>query len=197
MTYSAEQLKAMCPAQISECSQKHVQSVIAELIETALAQPAQAAEDQAAHDNAILERGIQIGMQRQRELAAATQPEAQPKGIPLDIPELQDRLVAISAAVADQDDIAAQAMLGGTLRMLDVTDAATIAGLESAGGHLSALVDEAQVLLTELREYARDLEKETLGGESERGEVSLLDLVDDWLDARPAAPSAQAEQGGK
>lgn len=44
MTYSHEQLKAMCPAHISECSQKHVQSVIAELIETAMAQPASVKE---------------------------------------------------------------------------------------------------------------------------------------------------------
>lgn len=40
MTYTVEQLRAMSPANISECSQKHVQSVVAELIETVLSQPA-------------------------------------------------------------------------------------------------------------------------------------------------------------
>lgn len=96
-----------------------------------------------------------------------------------------------------RDILAVEAMLAASPQApqpeAQPADAATIAGLESAGGHLAALVDEAQVLLTELREYARALENETLGGESERGEVSLLDRVDDWLDARPATPSAQAE----
>ena len=37
MTYSIEQLKAMCPVNIAQCSKKHVESVVADLIETALA----------------------------------------------------------------------------------------------------------------------------------------------------------------
>ena len=76
-------------------------------------------------------------------------------------------------------------------------DKATIAGHESAGIHLGALVDEAQGLLTEVVAYARDLEENTRGGPSERGEVSLMDRADDWLAARAplsTRPVADGEQ---
>lgn len=73
-------------------------------------------------------------------------------------------------------------------------DGATIAGLESACGHLSALVDVTTLLLKDLRDYTNDLhENRCLGGGPERGEVPLLDRVDDWLEQRvmpaPAAPA--------
>lgn len=61
----------------------------------------------------------------------------------------------------------------------------TIAGLESATGHLSTLVDEAHSILADLYQYACDLQSDTRGGRSERGEVSLMDRAEDWLAARP------------
>ncbi|MDT8998376.1 hypothetical protein RQP53_03690 [Paucibacter sp. APW11] len=74
-------------------------------------------------------------------------------------------------------------------------DQATNAGLIAADGHLSALVDEAQGLLAELVEYARALESNTRGGQSERGEVPLMDRVDDWLAARPdVEPAPQVRE---
>lgn len=50
----------------------------------------------------------------------------QAQGAPtcLDIADLQDRLVAVSQAVADQDDRAAQAMLSETLKLLAAPQAA-------------------------------------------------------------------------
>ena len=107
MTYSAEQLKAMCPAQISECSQKHVQSVIAELIETAQAQPASvpALDKQAAFEAWLENYPIQI-VGDDYELCSdafdagvlaaspqAPQPEAQPTfSIPPEIAKIIESL---------------------------------------------------------------------------------------------------------
>lgn len=77
-------------------------------------------------------------------------------------------------------------------------DAATVAGLESACGHLSALVDATTLLLRNLRDYTNDLhENRCLGGGPEHGEVPLLDRVDDWLEQRVIpAPSAPAVPDG-
>lgn len=87
-------------------------------------------------------------------------------------------------------------LLAAALSSRQDVASASIAGLESAGGHLAALVDEAQGLLTEVVAYARDLEEDTLGGQSERGEVPLMDRADDWLAARPAL-SSRPVQGGE
>lgn len=73
----------------------------------------------------------------------------------------------------------------------------TIAGHEAATGLLSALVDEAQQILTDLHQYAIDLQEQTRGGRSERGEVPLMDLAEDWLAARPdLAPTPAPETCG-
>lgn len=64
-------------------------------------------------------------------------------------------------------------------------DMAAEAGYRAAAGHLSALVDEAQKILVDLHQYAIDLQEDTLGGRSERGEVPIMDLAEDWLAARP------------
>lgn len=59
------------------------------------------------------------------------------------------------------------------------------AGYESTISHLGAIADYATALAAALRQHVRDLYRNlSPGGENERGEVSLLDLADDWLDAR-------------
>ncbi len=62
---------------------------------------------------------------------------------------------------------------------------AEAAGHDAADGHLSALVDEAHRILAALHQYAIDLQEYTRGGRSERGEVPIMDLAEDWLAARP------------
>lgn len=84
-----------------------------------------------------------------------------------------------------------------TVRAAHHDDGASEAGHEAAAGHLSALVDEAQRILADLHQYAIDLQEDTLGGRSERGEVPIMDLAEDWLAARPdlePQPHQQAER---
>lgn len=72
------------------------------------------------------------------------------------------------------------------------SDAATTAGMQSAMGNLSRLVDEATVLLSQLRTMVDDMHEQwSIGGVPERGEFPLLDRVDDWLSARPSQEQAQ------
>jgi hypothetical protein len=69
---------------------------------------------------------------------------------------------------------------------------ATTAGTDVAMGHLSRLVDEAVVLLGQLRQMVDDMHKQWCnGGVPERGEFPLIDRVDDWLAARPSQEQAQ------
>jgi hypothetical protein len=87
-----------------------------------------------------------------------------------------------------------------TVRAAHHDDGASEAGHAAAAGHLAALLDEAQRILADLHQYAIDLQDDTLGGRSERGEVPIMDLAEDWLAARPdlepqepqmAAPQAE------
>lgn len=57
---------------------------------------------------------------------------ASPHGVPPGREDLIDRLVAISSAVAEQDDRAAQAMLGECLRLLNDETALMLASLPQA-----------------------------------------------------------------
>lgn len=60
------------------------------------------------------------------------------------------------------------------------------AGLVSANGHLSMLLNESTQMLAQLREMVDALHDTwSNGGRPERGEFPLLDRVDDWLNARP------------
>lgn len=140
MTYSAKQLKAMCPAQISECSQKHVQSVIAELIETAMAQPASVKErwNIERDGDALL---VCFNSHEKGEACryARFVPEAQPASVPAgrsqhdaDSAELRRLCKARDDARRERDALRAE-----------------LAGMEAGSGHLSALVDDLRGLLAE------------------------------------------------
>lgn len=80
--------------------------------------------------------------------------------------------------------------------------AAEKAGLVSANGRLSTLLNESTQMLAQLRAMVDALHDQWCnGGRPERGEFSLLDRVDDWLNARPSemfdpqrAAPAQPEQ---
>ncbi len=78
---------------------------------------------------------------------------------------------------------------------------AETAGLLSATGHLSTLLNESTQMLAQLRALVDALHNQwSNGGAPERGEYPLLDRVDDWLGARPpemlshdqATPTQQA-----
>lgn len=73
-------------------------------------------------------------------------------------------------------------------------EGAAEAGYKAAAGHLAALVDEAHRILADLHQYAIDLQEDTLGGRSERGEVPIMDLAEDWLAARPDLEPQQTQQ---
>ncbi|WP_343638947.1 metallophosphoesterase family protein [Roseateles sp.] len=81
---------------------------------------------------------------------------------------------------------------------------AEAAGHEIAIGHLSALVDEATILLRDLLKMVRECYDEW-GGGIEDGEIPLVDQCQAWVDARPmdsaqmtlaAPPAPQPTEAG-
>lgn len=99
---------------------------------------------------------------------------------------------ACQSRSAKSDQQAGLMLTDATQASQEQSDAATTAGMQSAMGNLSRLVDEATVLLSQLRTMVDDMHEQwSIGGVPERGEFPLLDRVDDWLSARPSQEQAQ------
>ncbi len=152
-------------------------------------QPAQAAEDRAAHDNAILERGIQIGMQRQREIAAAPQPEAQPNCPRLDwcIRTLRDMADGGRPKLGDAYPTVLQVI--DALRVIHGAAPSAQAEPSSKNWHAHHVT---------VNKGALQMIRNALRTDAEAGKQSRAEMLEELDKATFSlpSPSAQAEQKG-